>query len=235
MSSHDRIAAILGTEILKGVHLPGANMPAEPALIRRFRVSRTVMREVTKTLAAKGFVVCKTRVGTRVRDAVHWNFFDADVLAWRVAMGLDDGFMRDLTEIRRALEPTAAALAARRRTLADIANLRRQVSEMARLGHTRRSFAHSDLEFHLAVGVASGNRLIRSVGSVIEAALVASFTYSSPIDRPRNQAAAVKSHAAIVDAIEVRDAVAAAAAMLKVIDVGSRRIAANRQTGGSRK
>src|SRR5450432_2463662 len=112
MSSHDQIAAILGTEILKGVHRAGDNMPPEPDLIKRFQVSRTVMREVTKTLAAKGFVVSKTRVGTRVRDPVHWNFFDADVLAWRVRIGLDDEFMRSLTEIRRALEPAAASLAA---------------------------------------------------------------------------------------------------------------------------
>jgi len=207
-------------------------MPAEPALIRRFRVSRTVLREVTKTLAAKGLVVSKTRIGTRVRDSVHWNFFDADVLAWRVGMGLDLEFIRNLTEIRRALEPAAAALAARRRSIADIAILRRHVSEMARSGHTRQSFAKSDLAFHLAAGAASGNLLIRSVGGIIEAALVASFTYSSPVDRPRHQQAAVKSHAAIVDAIEARDADAAAAAMRKVIDVGARRIVAIRNKRG---
>ncbi|HTX05032.1 MAG TPA: GntR family transcriptional regulator, partial [Steroidobacteraceae bacterium] len=95
-SSHDQIAAILGTELLKGTYPPGGNMPAEPELIERFQVSRTVMREVMKTLAAKGFVVSKTRVGTRVRDPVYWNYFDADVLAWRVRLGLDDEFMRSL-------------------------------------------------------------------------------------------------------------------------------------------
>ena len=51
-SSHDQIAAILGTELLRGIYAPGSNMPAEPDLIERFQVSRTVMREVMKTLAA---------------------------------------------------------------------------------------------------------------------------------------------------------------------------------------
>ncbi|HEY6453508.1 MAG TPA: FCD domain-containing protein [Steroidobacteraceae bacterium] len=231
MPSHDQIAAVLGTEILRGIHRAGDNMPPEPALIRRFRVSRTVMREVTKTLAAKGFVISKRRIGTRVRDPVHWNYFDADVLAWRVRMGLDAQFLRSLTEIRRALEPAAAALAARRRTPADIAMLRRHVSDMARPSHTRQSFAESDLAFHREIGVASGNLLIRSVGSVIEAALVASFRYSSPIDRSRNQAAAVHNHAAIVAAIEARDAEAAAQAMLRVINLGARRIAMKRKRG----
>jgi len=36
MSSHDQVAAILGTEILKGIHRPGGNMPPEPELIQRF-------------------------------------------------------------------------------------------------------------------------------------------------------------------------------------------------------
>ncbi|MBV8804940.1 MAG: GntR family transcriptional regulator, partial [Sinobacteraceae bacterium] len=43
MSSHDQIAAILGTEILKGLYRPGANLPPEAELIERFEVSRTVM------------------------------------------------------------------------------------------------------------------------------------------------------------------------------------------------
>src|ERR1700757_1058461 len=141
LSSHDQIAAILGTEILRGIHRPGDNMPPEPDLIARFQVSRTVMREVMKTLSAKGLVVSKTRIGTRVRDPLHWNFFDVDVLVWRVRIGLDDEFMRSLTEIRRGLEPAAASLAAQRRTASDITHLREYVREMGRSGHTRQSFA----------------------------------------------------------------------------------------------
>ena len=137
--------------------------------------------------------------------------------------------MQSLTEVRRALEPAAAALAAKRRNALDIANLRRHVSEMARSGHTRKSFAQADLAFHQAVGVATGNPLMRSVGSVIEAALVSSFSHSSPIDVPANQARSAQAHAAIVDAIEARDSQAAADAMLEVIDVGVRRIAASKK------
>jgi DNA-binding FadR family transcriptional regulator len=235
MSNHNHIAAVLASEILKGKHAPGANMPPEPDLIKRFRVSRTVMREVTKTLAAKGFVVSKTRIGTRVRDPVHWNFFDADVLAWRVRNGLDAEFSRSLIEIRLALEPAAAALAARRRSIADIASLRRCVSEMARPGHTRKSFAEGDLAFHLAIGVASANPLMRSMASVIEAALLSSFTYSSPVDNPRTQEKSVQGHAAIVDAIEARNAAAAAQAMRAVIDAGVRRIEATRKKQRTRR
>jgi DNA-binding FadR family transcriptional regulator len=210
-------------------------MPPEPELIERFQVSRTVMREVMKTLAAKGFVVSKTRVGTRVRDPVHWNFFDADVLAWRVRIGLDDQFMQSLTEVRRALEPAAAGLAARRRTDADIVRLRGYVKHMGRSGHTRQSFAEADLDFHLAIGTASGNPLMRSMASVIEAALVASFSHSSPVDDPSDHEVTVNGHAAIVDAIEARDERAAAEAMLKVIDIGVRRIDTTKRKRGTKR
>ncbi len=233
LSSHDQIAAILGTEILRGIHCPGDNMPAEPALIARFQVSRTVMREVMKTLSAKGLVVSKTRIGTRVRDPLHWNFFDVDVLVWRVRIGLDDEFMRSLTEIRRALEPAAAVLAAQRRTPTDITHLREYVREMGRSGHSRQSFAEADLDFHLAIAIASGNPLLRSMASVIEAALAAPFSHSSPIDDASDHELTVNSHAAIVDAIEARDEPAAAAAMLKVIDIGVRRIDSTRKKRGT--
>jgi len=224
MSSHDQIAAILGTEILKGIHRPGANMPPEADLIERFQISRTVMREVMKTLTAKGFVASKTRIGTRVLDPVNWDYFDADVLAWRVKMGLDDEFRQSLTEVRRAIEPVAAGLAARRRTSGDIVALRGHVALMGRSGHTRRSFAEADLEFHLTIGAASGNPLMRSVAGVIEAALVASFSQSSPVDDASDHEHTVNTHAAIVDAIEARDEQAAATAMLQAIDIGYRRI-----------
>jgi DNA-binding FadR family transcriptional regulator len=227
MSSHDQIAAILGTEILQGIHRPGANMPPEHELLERFHISRTVLREVLKTLAAKGFVASKTRIGTRVLDPGSWNYFDPDVLAWRLRMGLDDEFRLSLTEIRRAVEPVAAGLAARRRTSAHVASLRAHVALMGQSGHTRQSFAEADLDFHLIVGAASGNPLIRSVAGVIEAALVASFSTSSPVDDSSDHEHTVNTHAAIVDAIEARDEQAAAEAMLKVIDIGVRRINAS--------
>jgi DNA-binding FadR family transcriptional regulator len=230
MSSQDHIAAVLGTEILKGIYPPGQNIPTEADLIERFQVSRTVLREVMKTLTAKGFIASKTRIGTRVRDPSNWNFFDAEVLAWRVRMGLDDEFRQSLTEVRRAIEPTAAGLAARRRTSADVLALRSHIALMARSGHTRQSFAEADLNFHLSVGVASGNPVIRSLSGVIEAALVASYRQSSAVDHSSDHERTVTTHAKIVDAIEARDEQGAATAMLEAIDIGYRRINAAKST-----
>jgi DNA-binding FadR family transcriptional regulator len=223
-SKHDTIARTLGQEILTGIHAPGANLPPEAELLSRFGASRTVLREAMKTLSAKGLVVLKTRVGTRVLNSSNWNFFDAELLAWYAEMGVDAQLRRSLTEIRRAVEPAAAALAAERRSRAEIARLRDCVRRMARSGGGRENFAKADLEFHLMIGVASGNPLMRSLAAVIEAALVASFQQNMPLagDDLRETADA---HDAIVDGIEARDAAAASAAMLRVIDLGQVRIA----------
>jgi DNA-binding FadR family transcriptional regulator len=224
LSSHDQMARTLGTEILRGVYPPGANLPPEPELLARFQVSRTVLREVSKTLSAKGLVIAKTRVGTRVLDPVHWNYFDADLLSWKVGLGLDDEFRQSLTEIRRAVEPPAAALAAERATDADIVSLRRTLAAMALSGHSPHSFAEADLDFHLAIGAASGNPLMRSIAAVIETALIAAFQQSSPANDRRLQETTVIGHTAIVDAIERRDPAGAAAAMLAVINEGHDRV-----------
>jgi DNA-binding FadR family transcriptional regulator len=42
-------------------------------------VSRTVAREAIKVLAAKGLVVSRQKVGTRVLPRDQWNLFDPDV------------------------------------------------------------------------------------------------------------------------------------------------------------
>jgi DNA-binding FadR family transcriptional regulator len=232
LSSHDQMARTLGTEILRGVYPPGANLPPEPELLARFQVSRTVLREVSKTLSAKGLVVAKTRVGTRVLDPMHWNYFDADLLRWKVGLGLDHAFRQSLTEIRRAVEPPAAALAAERAGEGEIAELRRALARMAQSDHTPQSFAEADLEFHLAIGAASGNPLMRSIAAVIETALIAAFQLSSPANDRGLQDATVKSHAAIVDSIEARDPTGAASAMLAVINEGHDRVESEIDVGG---
>jgi len=223
-SNHDAIAAVLGVELLRGLYPAGSFMPSEATLIQRFSISRTVLREVIKTLSAKGFVEPKRHVGTLVRNPANWSFFDADVLAWRLQLGLDEGFISTLNEVRRALEPVAAALAARRRRNADLALLRECARKLRNGGHTRQSFAAADLDFHLAVFSASGNPIICSIGSVVETVLTASLAYSSPVDDPTDHDISANGHAAVVEAIEAKDERRAAEGILNVIDLGVQRI-----------
>jgi hypothetical protein len=84
--------------------------------MERVGVSRTVLRVAMKTLSGIGLVQAKARLGTRVRPRSDWNLFDADVLIWHARNGFDAEFLTYLGEMRLALEPEAAALAAQLRS-----------------------------------------------------------------------------------------------------------------------
>jgi DNA-binding FadR family transcriptional regulator len=226
-SSHDNIARTIGKEILAGIYAPGTNLPSEAVLMKRFGVSRTVLREVMKTLSAKGLLVLKTRVGTRVLNSSRWNLFDAALLAWRVEMGMDEEFRRSLTEIRLAMEPSAAGLAASRSSKAQVSQLRECVRRMADSLGNRDKFAEADLEFHQLIGVASRNPMMRSLAAVIETALLASFSQNTPVEDAGDLKDTAASHGAVVDAIAAGNAARARTAMVAVINLGQDRIAAS--------
>ena len=226
VSAHDQIVRSLAQDILTGNLAPGDKLPMEADLLERFGVSRTALREALKTLSAKGFLSVKTRVGTRVSDSVHWNFFDKEVLGWRVAIGMDAQFRRHLAEVRQSLEPTAASLAARHRTEADLSAMRAALDWMRREDRSAYEFARADLALHLAIGAASQNPMIRSVAGVIETALLEAFTLSPPTRAPDLHHETVRAHARIVDRIAAQDEEGAAKAMLAVIDAGYQRVEA---------
>ncbi len=119
-SNHAEVARSVGIDIISGRYGEGARIPGDAELMATFGVSRTVLRESVKTLVAKGLLTTKAGVGTVVRGRSAWNMFDVDVLAWHLDVGIDKRFLSDLAEIRLAVEPQAAALAASRRTDADI-------------------------------------------------------------------------------------------------------------------
>ena len=226
-AGHDEIVATLGSEILSGSLAPGSRIPTAEELQERFGASRVLMREVTKTLVAKGLVAAKSRVGTHVLSPEYWNWFDPDVLGWRIRLGLDAQLIVHLGQLRRAVEPAAAAAAAEHRTETDVRAMRQALAAMSRAGTDRRAFSAADLEFHIAVAAASGNPLFRSFTSVVETALGAYLSLSTPVDATI-MAESVRQHTRIADAIEARDAGKAAQSMLDVIDIGLGRIVEER-------
>ena len=219
-TGQDNIAATLGEEILSGARKPGERMPSDADMLKMFGVSRVVTREVIKTLAAKGLVASKMKVGTIVLEPTHWNWLDSDVLSWRANMGMDMDFLAHLTDVRRAVEPTAAALAALYGTRADFARLREAVNAMRGAHSNRRQFAEADLRFHLAVSAASKNPFFQSFAATIETALFALLSVNALTDNSKQQAEGIAMHIAVADAIEARDPHLAAKAMLRAVDGG---------------
>lgn len=222
-NSHAQVVDSLGAGIIQGRFPEGSVLPRDEDLLQRFGVSRTVLREAVKTLTAKGLLVAKSRVGTRIRSRDAWNMFDADVLRWHLEGGAGKSFFADLSEMRLAVEPYAAGLAAQRSTQHTIAAMWRTIEHMV-AAPDRHSFAAADIELHRQVSRASGNVFMHSVGALIETALLSSFWISSPAENPIVQSKVAEEHGKIVEAIEARDVAAAEAAMRHVIIVGRDRI-----------
>jgi DNA-binding FadR family transcriptional regulator len=111
-----QIVEDLGRRIVQGELPPGSTIDVDQ-LESQHAVSRTVVREAVKVLIAKGLLDARPKRGTFVRSRTQWNLLDADVMSWR-----DDGqepdpqLLSDLAEVRGAVEPQAARLAAERRT-----------------------------------------------------------------------------------------------------------------------
>ncbi len=223
-NSHADVAEQLGRAITHGDFPVGQNLPGDAELLARFQVSRTVLREAMKTLSAKGLITSRARVGTRVCERNRWNLFDADVLAWHLETELDSAFFANISEVRLAFEPFAAALAAERASADDISRLKDLAKEMGRQDHTPETLAVADLNFHLALAETSKNPFLRSVGSIIEAALLAAFRLSSSDKVAERTEVISENHLRIVEAIEQRDPQAAHAAMKKVISIGVERV-----------
>jgi DNA-binding FadR family transcriptional regulator len=226
-TSHAQVVDELGRAIITGEFPVGTTLPGDQELAQRFKVSRTVLREAMKTLAAKGMIVPRARIGTRVTPKSNWNLFDSDVLTWHFHTGVDLEFLEHLSQIRLAFEPFAASLAAEQASAADIAELYALADAMADSNHTPETMAFADLKFHLAIAEASRNPFMRNVGSLIEAALVGIFKLSSPAASEKRMVEVAATHRRIVDAIAEHDPAAAAEAMRQVIVTGRDRIRVN--------
>src|SRR5919108_94538 len=110
---HGAVVHEIGVRIVRGELEPGDTLP-ENGLADEPAVSRTVVREAIKVLAAKRLVESRPKTGTRVRPRRDWNLLDPDVLAWQVEAGADTDFLAQALEVRRMIEPAAARLAAER-------------------------------------------------------------------------------------------------------------------------
>lgn len=207
----------IGLAIVSGHYPQQTILPGDAELMERFGVSRTVLREAMKTLAGKGLIQARARIGTRVRDRAEWNLFDPDVLIWHATNGFDPGFLVHLSEMRLALEPEAAALAAERRSPSQLEEIYTWVERMGAPGGSAEDFVNADLNFHLAVAAAAANPFMRSISTLIEVALVALLRISSPAEDPAQLKISIGQHREIADAIARRDGQAARTTMQVVV------------------
>ncbi|PUB21617.1 GntR family transcriptional regulator [Promicromonospora sp. AC04] len=211
----------LRTRIVNGDIAPGEKLPSEPRLAIEHQVSRTVVREAIARLNLEGLVHTRRGSGSY---ALTPPADDADG-APPLARSLTDRLA--LVEYRLALESEAAALAATRRTTAQLAALADRLDDLASSdGHPATAMQH-DFAFHRLVAEAAGNRFLLEALDRLGPQMIA--MPRGRLDRPEAEAhddgrftAVVQEHRAVLAALESKDPLAAAAAM-RVHLAGSRR------------
>jgi len=171
-SLHNRVVDAVGTLIVDGSTPAGTVMLSEQ-IERAQGVSRSVVREAVRVLAAMGLVESVKRVGIRVRPQSGWNAFDPVLIRWRLAGARRGEQLRSLTELRASVEPMAAELAAQHCPQAmsgELMTVAAQMRTVGRSGDLER-FLALDIHFHRLVLHGSGNEMFAKLDEVIAAVL----------------------------------------------------------------
>lgn len=206
----------LGGRIARGELLPGSLVKVDD-LMQEYGVSRTVTREALRELQSLGMIDSKRSVGSTVQPIKNWSLFHPQVISWRIDAENVSTQLTALTELRLAIEPTAAALAAQRRTTAQATRILELAETLTEAGlrDDMPGFVDADVEFHRLILTASDNELFASLADSIAAALEGRQRHGLlPIPQVRS----FDLHRAVADAIFRRDSSAAAEAMQESLD-----------------
>jgi DNA-binding FadR family transcriptional regulator len=209
------VAEILGRRIVSGEIRPGSALLNSTDMAAEMEMSRPALREAIKLLSGKGLVESKPRLGTVVRPRAAWNCLDVDVLNWQIGAEPTAAFIRDLYELRRFIEPEAAACAALRATPATLADIENAVDIMDKAAPASTASIDADIAFHRSILVASGNAFLVAFAPAIEASLRIAFGLQrQACPTPEHF---VPDHRAIMDAIRRGDAETARSSVRRLL------------------
>ncbi len=211
---HQEVVESLVDWIVGNSFPAGSVLPNEEEIGHRLGVSRTVVREAMRTLAAKGMVVVRRRHGTQVQPTESWSLFDAQVVGWRLKRGVSREFIEDLVQFRLGVEPHAAGLAAANPQF-PAEQLRAAYALMTEAVEGGGDYHEADLEFHRIILAGSGNQFLRQLAPLLGNALRISFGLS--VLSMESARASLPMHLMLADAIVEKDSQGAIGALSALI------------------
>lgn len=215
---HAHVLHQIGKDIASGTYPEGTVLPREAELQVRFKASRQTVREAIKVLSAKGMVYARKRAGTFIQPRNSWDLLDPDVLAWHPTGELPHDVVADFVEMRRLIEPAAARFAASRGSEAEVRRISDALTRMHESVGDSEHFYEADIEFHMAIFVASHNGVIGRMSAMLRPLLEASFRLQREASAKRGLHDGYGVHEAVYLAIARKDPEAAYAAMERLLD-----------------
>ena len=203
----------LGRSIVGGAFEDG--FPTEAELSRRYGLSRSVTREAVKMLAAKGLVSARPKIGTVVEPSERWNLLDPDILRWLLERQFSLDLLRQFSELRLAIEPTAAALAAQIQDNPGIAEIEKGFARMEAAAKGEDDVLEADIQFHIAILQAVQNPFFRQFEELVRTALHTSIQFTN---RFSGRTANIAQHGDVLEAIRTGDHGRARSTMYRLID-----------------
>ena len=169
-SLHDVLVERVGAAIVHGEHAPGTRLITSELAEGS---SRGAGREAVRVLTSLGLVRVRRKTGIEVQPSTEWNVYAPEVIRWRLAGPGRDAQLRELSQLRGAIEPLAARLAATRATDEQRRDLVAAVMDMARTEHDADGAVYlaADVRFHRTLLAASANPMFAALGSVVESVL----------------------------------------------------------------
>jgi GntR family transcriptional repressor for pyruvate dehydrogenase complex len=228
-----QLAKELSDRISLGELKPGDKLPSEHDMVASYGVSRTVVREAVSSLKSAGLVSARQGVGVFVLDASSGAPFRIDPAELDTVKEVIS-----LLELRTSLESEAAALAAERRSEAQLASLRQALEQMGRAVDTQEDGVDADFSFHQEIAQATNNRYFIEL-----------FAYLGMMAIPRSRIGMYKSdngarksylkkvdleHQAIFQAIADKNPEAARAAMHRHLNNSRDRLQRASETASGR-
>lgn len=213
----DTVADQLLDRIIEGHYVAGEALPAEAEIAAEAGVSRLTVRESLKALRAKNVVRVTRGRGTYINAPEVWTSLDAIIRASEKSQG-KGATSTQLLEVRRMIETGAAALAAGRRTPADLDALAGHMESMrtASSAGDVDAFVAADIAFHAVILRASGNLLLPALYDPLGRLLADGRRETSAV--PAIQEHAILMHRKVLGALASGDAEASRGAMDEHMD-----------------
>jgi DNA-binding FadR family transcriptional regulator len=228
-SLREQVLHAIGIRIFSGELQPGDVLPKEDTLSKEYGVSRTVIREAVKGLAARGLVESRPKVGTIIRPRRDWQMLDPAVLEWVAATEQDGEFMYHLAEVRTAIEPATAEMAARNATPEDVARMHEAYVLLENSVNDEEAWAIADLAYHESIVAAAHNEFLAYIIRALRRPLrskrriniaLVELLEENEIAEPYNSAEdeVLSRHREVLDAIEAGDESGARAASYRLLE-----------------
>lgn len=216
---YDKVFGYLRDQLVTGTLRAGDRLLPERELAIRLGVSRPVVREVLRALAAIGVIEIRHGYGSVVRRP---DFAELGEL-FTLMLAQQDDVVEHVLEARIAIEREAIRLACRRSTSADIAVLRARLNDIESTTHDAAAGAEADFAFHAAMIAAAHSPTLESLHAAI-----ANLLRRSHFERrvritalPELKTYAAEHHRRLLDAIVERDEAAADELIMSHFTIGA--------------